>query len=351
MRKDDIGGSEDKSNRSDAGYTRPCWEQAIERGTTRTMERYQGGIYLAAAMLGLLSGHLVPSWAGLLDTAIWPVLGLLLYCVFTQLPRGRLRQALGDGRFLVAALVGNFVLIPPLVFGLLFLLPEDPAIRLGVLLVLLVPCTDWFLSFTHMGGGAVDRATAFAPVSLLVQMLLLPVFLWAFLGGETLVSLAHAEMLTAFVAVILTPLILARVSAWGAARWGFLQRPVRGLSAMPVPLLALVIFMVAASQSTLVTASLPLLGHLAVIFVIYLVMAVVLARCLSSLFELPVGQGRTLAFSFGSRNSFVVLPIALSLSSGHELAVVVIVFQSLVELFGMLAYLRWLPTRIFPEPG
>jgi ACR3 family arsenite efflux pump ArsB len=45
----------------------------------------------------------------------------------------------------------------------------------------------------------------------------------------------------------------------------------------------------------------------------------------------------------------VVLPIALALPPSWEAAVVVIVFQSLVELFGMIAYLWWVPRRLFPH--
>jgi ACR3 family arsenite efflux pump ArsB len=51
----------------------------------------------------------------------------------------------------------------------------------------------------------------------------------------------------------------------------------------------------------------------------------------------------------GTRNSFVVLPLALALPAGWETAVVVIVFQSLVELFGMAFYLWWLPRHLFNE--
>lgn len=58
-----------------------------------------------------------------------------------------------------------------------------------------------------------------------------------------------------------------------------------------------------------------------------------------------------LTFSFGTRNSFVVLPIALALPEAWQTAVVVIVFQSLVELFGMVAYLRWVPGKLIPEPS
>jgi arsenite transporter len=64
--------------------------------------------------------------------------------------------------------------------------------------------------------------------------------------------------------------------------------------------------------------------------------------------RLPAGQGRTLAISLGTRNSFVVLPFALTLPAGWEAAAMVIVLQSLVELLGMLAYLASMP-RPFNE--
>ena len=47
----------------------------------------------------------------------------------------------------------------------------------------------------------------------------------------------------------------------------------------------------------------------------------------------------------------MVLPIALALPEAWQAAVVVIVFQSLVELFGMVAYLSWVPGKLIPEPS
>lgn len=49
----------------------------------------------------------------------------------------------------------------------------------------------------------------------------------------------------------------------------------------------------------------------------------------------------------GTRNSFVVLPLALLLPAGWEVAAVVIVVQSLVELFGMVAYVWVIPRHLF----
>ncbi len=83
------------------------------------------------------------------------------------------------------------------------------------------------------------------------------------------------------------------------------------------------------------------------LFIVFLVLAALIAKGLSSLMALPTDHGRTLAFSLGTRNSFVMLPFALSLPAGWEATAVVIVVQSLVELFGMVFYLWWVPRSLF----
>jgi arsenite transporter len=118
-----------------------------------------------------------------------------------------------------------------------------------------------------------------------------------------------------------------------------------------VPLLALVVFLIAASQVATVLGALPALVPAFTVFVVFLIAAGLLARLLARLFVLERPAGRALAFSLGTRNSFVVLPLALALPPPYEIAVVVIVFQSLVELFGMVAYLWWVPRRLFPAPA
>ena len=85
------------------------------------------------------------------------------------------------------------------------------------------------------------------------------------------------------------------------------------------------------------------------VFVAFLVLAAVVAKVLAVVWRLPTAQGRTLAFSFGTRNSFVILPWVLALPAGWELAAVVVVLQSLVELLGMIAYLWLIPRTLFPD--
>lgn len=312
------------------------------------LEKYQVFLYLAAVLAGLAVGTHSPGRGGVLEALLWPLLGLLLYATFTQVPLVGLHRRLANARFVAAAVLGNFVVIPPVVWGLVQWLPADPALRLGVLLVLLVPCTDWFLSFTHLGGGDTPTAIAFTPLSLLLQLVLLPLYLWLFLGQAGLAGLIQRELLLAFGGLILLPLAAAFLSERWAGRALGRRRLIEGLGWLPVPLLALVLFAVAAGQVDQVVGAPGLIGWVLPVFVAFLIIAALLARLMAWAFRLPPAQGRVLAFSFGSRNSFVVLPLALALPAGLEAAVVVVVFQSLVELFGMLVFLWLVPRRLFP---
>ena len=317
--------------------------------TRQTLEKYQVLVYLAAIGSGLAIGSLLPGQLRVLEAMLWPALALLLYTTFAQVPLAHLRQAISDSRFVIAAVVGNFLAVPALLWGLVQFLPEDPAIRLGVLLVLLVPCTDWFITFTHLGGVDTRHAIAFSPVSLLLQVILLPLYLWLFLGEAFVTTVARQEMLVAFAGLIVLPLLGALVTEKWIENTPRRRHVLERLAWLPVPLLAVVVLIIAATQVNLVTASLAVLGQLLLIFVCYLVVAGLIARALASVFALPPSQGRVLAFSLGTRNSFVVLPFALALPSSFGLTAVAIVFQSLVELIGMVAYLWWVPKRLFPE--
>jgi arsenite transporter len=313
------------------------------------LERNQVWIYLLAILAGLGLGSLATGLGPLLETLLWPVLGLLLYATFVQVPLLHVLEAFRDGRFALAIGIGNFLLVPLLVWGLVQWLPEDPALRLGVLLVLLVPCTDWFISFTQLGGGSTARAIAVTPLNLIAQLLLLPLYLWLMLPAQDLGPVLQAQtLLPPVLGLIGLPLLAAGLTErWIEAdpkRAALRER----LAWWPVPLLALVVLLIAAAQIDTVRTAGPVLGLVLPVFLAYLAGAALIARALARVLGLSHPDGRALAFSLGTRNSFVVLPFALALPAGWETAVVVIVFQSLVELLGMLVYLRWLPRVLFP---
>lgn len=324
---------------------------AVGTGTLleRLLGRWQVVVYLSAVGLGLGVGVTAPRTAAGLEPLVWPMLGALLLVTFLQVPLRGMRPASGDRRFVATALVGNFVLVPLLVLGLLHLLPEDPAVRLGVALVLLVPCTDWFITFAHLGGGDVRRAIVLTPLNLVVQLAALPLYLWLLLGAPFLELLQLDRVALVFLTVIALPLLVAGLLQRHRASVALLARHARALERLPVLLLAAVLLVVAASQVEVVEGVGGLLAPLLAVYGLYLIAALLVGASIGAAAGLSASATRTLTFSLGSRNSFVVLPFALALPEAWHLAVTVVVIQSLVELVGMLAYLRVVP-RLVPLP-
>tara|TARA_R100001015_G_C4607416_1_gene162514 strand:- start:571 stop:1038 length:468 start_codon:yes stop_codon:yes gene_type:complete len=147
--------------------------------------------------------------------------------------------------------------------------------------------------------------------------------------------------------IILIPLIGAAGTEWWTAAVPARKALTEPLAWCPVPLLAVVLLLIAGAHVGVVTDKLDVLLLITPFFVIFLFIAAGAAKIIAILLKLPTAQGRTLAFSLATRNSFLVLPVALSLPVGWEAAAIVIVAQSLVELFGMAFFVWWIPNRLF----
>jgi len=68
-------------------------------------------------------------------------------------------------------------------------LSSNKALLVGALLVLLTPCIDYVVVFTHLGKGDSRLVLAATPLLLLLQLLLLPLYLQLILGHFGLIGL------------------------------------------------------------------------------------------------------------------------------------------------------------------
>ncbi len=312
------------------------------------LERVQVPLYLGAIVVGVLVGLSTPRFAESLDLAVTPVLAALLFVTFLQIPIADLGKSLRDVRFLGAIAVVNFVVVPLVMVCLAPFVPNDTAIRIGVLLVLLCPCVDYVVVFTGLAGGSRIRLLAATPLLLLVQMILAPLLLLAFLGREVTEVIEPGPFVEAFVLLIGIPLALAWVVQAWAARTRAGRRFTAGADTTMVPLMMAVLAVVTCSQIPRVEER---LGDLLAIIPVYVVFLIVMAFAgvvVGRGFRLDVASTRAVTFSGATRNSLVVLPLALALPVGYEAAAAAIVTQTLVELIGMVAYV-WAIPRLVPD--
>ena len=316
---------------------------------TAWLERWQLPLYLIALAVGAGVGLLAPAVAHPAGLAINPVLGVLLYATFLGVPFASIGRALRDWRFLLCVFAVNFAIVPLVVFALSRVVAHDQALLVGVLFVLLTPCVDYVIVFTGLAGGAKERLLAAAPVLMLAQMLLLPVLLWWFVGAEFVGAVDLTPFLEAFASLIALPLLAAGLTQF-VARWQWGAALQRAVLAAMVPLMMLTLAVVVVSQIYGVGARLGELLAVVPVFVVFAAVMAPLGMATGRLARLDAPARRAVVFSGTTRNSLVVLPLVLALPTGFELAPLVVVTQTLVELVVMVVFVRLVP-RLVPAAG
>lgn len=310
-------------------------------------DRVQVPLYLAAIALGAVVGLAAPQVAPTLEHSITPVLGLLLFATFLGVPLVEVGRGLRDARFLVTVLAANFVVVPVLVFALSRFVAGDRGLLVGVLLVLLTPCIDYVIVFTGLAGGARARLLAAAPLLMVVQMLLLPAYLLVMAGPDVVDAVDAGPFVEAFLMLVLLPLAAA-AGVQALARRHRSGRAAETVTAgAMVPLMMATLAVVVGSQVAAVGSEATTLVRVVPLYVAFVVVALVLGRVASRVGRLDVPATRAVMFSTVTRNSLVVLPLALALPPELAIAPLAVVTQTLVELVAMVVLVRLVP-RLVP---
>ncbi|AZZ82477.1 arsenic resistance protein [Gordonia alkanivorans] len=298
------------------------------------LERHQVALYLLAIGAGLAFGLTVPAAAESMDVAVTPLLAALLFATFLQVRATDLVASLRDRRFLAVVLAVNFVLVPLVVWALSPLLPADDAIRIGALLVLLCPCVDYVVVFAGLAGGDRQRLLAATPLLLVAQILIVPVYLTLLLG-EDRAAIDPEPFLWAFAVLIALPLVLAWLSQAWAVRSDVGRRTGDAVSVTMVPLMMAVLVTAVGSQVPRIDSRFDDIAGVIPVYVLFLILMAIVGLGVARALHLSPASGTAVVFSGATRNSLVVLPLALALPVGAELAAATVITQTLVELIGM----------------
>ncbi|WP_052210148.1 bile acid:sodium symporter [Dickeya fangzhongdai] len=313
------------------------------------LERRQTVLYLLTMLVAaVLAWRWPPSDA--LAEAINPALALMLFVTFLQLPLSRLLEALTHLRFMLALVATNFMAIPLLVALLLRLWPLEPLeplVAVGIAIVLLCPCVDYVVTFSHQGGADSRLLLAATPLLLVLQMLLLPLWLPLLLPQTTAVTIGMAPFLHAFIVLMALPLLLAAIVQRWAARDPVGAAVTGWLGLLPVPATALVLALIIAFVVPRLGLATGAVRQALPIYLLFAVLAPALGWLMARLWSLPAPSGRALVFSGATRNALVILPLALAIPDALPVIPAVVVTQTLVELLAELVYIRWVPRLRF----
>lgn len=295
------------------------------------LEKLQTVIMLAAIGLGYLAGRLLPG-AEAASGLIIPALMAMLFGLFLAIPLKDLRAGFLNFKFTATSLVLNFIWIPILGWWLSgFFLADSPALRLGYMMLLVTPCTDWYLVFTGLARGNVALSAALLPVNLVVQVALLPAYILIFSGLTGRVDL---ELLAwSIFLVIGLPFGLAQAARRWLVEGG---RPRQALSQIfsggQFWFLCLAIWAMFASQAGLLAGQnslfLKMLWPVALFFIINFVVGRLTAR----LMKFSFADSVSLSLTTLARNSPISLGIAVTAFPQEPLIALALVIGPLIEL-------------------
>lgn len=173
-------------------------------------EKFQTLIILLAVGTGLLLGQVdfVKSYA---EYLIVPALAAMLYGLFLSVPLKDLAKAFINRRFAFGSLAVNFLWTPILAWLLGYLLLSDhPYLWIGFMMLMVTPCTDWYLIFTQIAKGNVVLSTAILPINLILQLILLPLYLFLFSGVSG--SIDPSGLWESILIVLVIPFLLAQLT-------------------------------------------------------------------------------------------------------------------------------------------
>jgi ACR3 family arsenite efflux pump ArsB len=117
----------------------------------------------------------------------------------------------------------------------------------------------------------------------------------------------------AFLLLIVVPMVLAVITTSLARRSSVVNAWNDAWAWLPVPAMAAVLFVVIGSQITAVVRDISLLLPVIPVYVGFVLLAPLMGMFAARLFALPAVTARAVTFSAATRNSLVVLPLALAL--------------------------------------
>lgn len=296
------------------------------------LSKYQSLTILIALAIGLVLGNVSTAIVDISSKLIVPLIMLMLFGLFLTIKMKDLKSAFKNVRFSLTSLLINFVWTPVFAFilGLIFLSSNLP-VWIGFLMLMVTPCTDWYLVFTNLAKGNLALSTAILPINLIIQVLLLPAYLLLFFGQTG--SFEASFLLESILLVLVVPFLLALL----AKRWtNKVAKPKRSLldffKNSQILFLSLAIMAMFASEGKNLILNYNILLKLLIPIFIFFLITYLLGISISKWLKFTAGEKVSLVLTTMARNSPISLAIAVSAFAYEPLIAISLVVAPLIEL-------------------
>lgn len=255
---------------------------------------------------------------------------LMIYGLFLETELNELKNSFKNLKFTFTSLIINFIWTP--LFGYFLgsiFLKGNIDILIGFFMLILTPCTDWYLVFTKMAKGDVKLSLSILPINLILQIILLPIYLILFFSSE--ITLNYSQIIYSLLIVIVIPFIASQVTKF-ALNENLNEKATGLFSNLQIWFLALAVFCIFASQGPLLFENLNSIISIFIPLIIFFGVNVIIDLLLSEKINFTYPEYASLTMTTLARNSPLALAIAINSFPGHELIAIGLIIGPLIEL-------------------
>ena len=293
------------------------------------LEKLEPIIIFSAIITGLIfsSVNVIGENASNLITIF---LCLMLYGLFLEIPLKELKNSFKNTKFSMTNIIINFIFTPLLGYflGSIFF-KGNLDLFIGFFMLILTPCTDWYLIFTKLAKGDLKLSLSILPMNLILQIVLLPIYLMLFFSKAN--TMDYVQLTYSIFIVVVIPLIASQMTNFLLN--DKLNKKVTGLfSSAEIWFLALAVFCIFASQGSLLFSNLDSIMTIFIPLIIFFTVNVIVDLLISEKINFTYSEYASLTMTTLARNSPLALAIAINSFPGHELIAIALVIGPLIEL-------------------
>ena len=293
------------------------------------IEKLEPIIIFSAVILGLVLSN-IDLIADNTSYLINIFLCLMLYGLFLEVPLNDLKNSFKNIKFTSTSLIINFIWTPLFGYfiGSLFL-KGNVDVLIGFFMLILTPCTDWYLVFTKLAKGDLTLSLSILPINLILQIILLPVYLILFFSSGN--TMDYVQLAYSLLIVIVIPFIAAQTTKF-LLKDDLKQKATEIFTDLQIWFLSLAVFCIFASQGELLFTNLNSVVTIFIPLIIFFIVNVIIDLLVSEKINFSYSEYASLTMTTLARNSPLALAIAINSFPGHELISIALVIGPLIEL-------------------
>ncbi|MBR3113554.1 MAG: arsenic resistance protein [Methanobrevibacter sp.] len=293
------------------------------------IEKLEPIIIFSAVILGLVLSN-IDLIADNTSYLINIFLCLMLYGLFLEVPLNDLKDSFKNIKFTSTSLIINFIWTPLFGYfiGSLFL-KGNVDVLIGFFMLILTPCTDWYLVFTKLAKGDLTLSLSILPINLILQIILLPVYLILFFSSGN--TMDYVQLAYSLLIVIVIPFIAAQTTKF-LLKDDLKQKATEIFTDLQIWFLSLAVFCIFASQGELLFTNLNSVVTIFIPLIIFFIVNVIIDLLVSEKINFSYSEYASLTMTTLARNSPLALAIAINSFPGHELISIALVIGPLIEL-------------------